>query len=93
MEGSRRRGVAPIPADIDKHLNEMQLSGLQKIEEFGWSIKYVRRAAVVVVYKDGSTLGLLEEDGTLNHQVEIRERAATSVPFDTNNYKTGKYMV
>ena len=48
---------------------------------------------MVVVYKDGSTLGLLEEDGTLNHQVEIRERAATSVPFDTNNYKTGKYMV
>ncbi len=93
MDGGRRRGVAPIPADIDKYLSDVQLSGLHKIERSGWSIKYIRRATVVLVYKDGSTLGLLDEDGTLNHKVVIRERASSSPPFDENSLKPGKYMV
>ena len=60
MEANRRRGVAPVPADLDNHLTEAQLPGLHKAEGFGWSIKFVRRAMAVLVYKDGSTLGVLE---------------------------------
>ncbi len=74
MDGGRRRGVAPVPADLEKHLNAEQISGLRKVEDYGWKVKFVRRAMVVLVYKDGSTMGVLEEDGTLNNQVVIRER-------------------
>ncbi len=78
VDGSRRVGVAPVPDNLSQHLNEAQLSGLHKIEGFGWAIKYVRRAVVVLVYKDGETLGLLASDGSLNHHATVRERADTT---------------
>jgi hypothetical protein len=71
---SRRRGISPVPEDLESQLNAAQRSELHKVEEFGWKVKFVRRAMVVLVYKDGSTMGVLEEDGSLNHQAAIRER-------------------
>lgn len=78
-----------MPTDLEKHLNVVQISELRKVEDYGWKIKFVRRAMVVLVYKDGSTMGVLEEDGSLNHQVAIQERGeaaptpALNVPHGT----------
>jgi hypothetical protein len=75
MVSGRRRGVATLPTDLGKYLNDAQLSELHKIEGFGWSVKYIRKEEVVVVYKDGRTFGLLESDGSLNHRTKVHVRA------------------
>jgi hypothetical protein len=74
-------GIAPIPADLGKYLNDLQMSGLKEVEPLGWSLKYIRRPAfqkpcVVLVYSDGTRLGLLEEDGSLNQSPRIPQRGA-----------------
>jgi hypothetical protein len=76
---SRRVGVAPVPADLGKYLNNLQMAGLKEVEPLGWSLKYIRRPAfqkpcVVLVYSDGAKLGLLEEDGSLNESPGIPRR-------------------
>jgi hypothetical protein len=93
MEANRRIGLAPVPVDLDIHLSQAQLSALHKAEEFGWSIKFVRRATVVLVYEDGSTMGVLEADGTLNRNASVRERgkAGEDTPADDSSQK--KFIV
>jgi hypothetical protein len=80
---SRRVGIPPVPSDFGKYLNDLQLSGLKKVEHMGWKLKYIRRPAfqtpsIVLVYSDGSRLGLLEEDGSLNQYPTIPQRAAAA---------------
>jgi hypothetical protein len=75
MDGGRRRGIAPIPADLVNYLNPAQMSALDKVRGFGWAIKFIRKAEVVLVYRDGATLGLLDHDGRLNHRDAIRVRS------------------
>jgi hypothetical protein len=91
VDGSRRVGLVPVPDNLSEYLNEAQLSGLEKIEEFGWAIKYVRRAVVVLEYKDGETLGLLESDGSLSHHASVRERS--EVTADPQHPAFKKYIV
>ena len=94
MEANRRRGLAPVPVDLDFHLNPAQLAGLRKAEGFGWSLKYVRRATVVLEYEDGSTLGVLEADGSLNRRAEIHERGeAAPSANDPRGSKSNKIIV
>ncbi len=89
MADGRRMGVTPIPADLGAYLNDLQMTGLRKVEEMGWSLKYVRRPAfqtptVVLVYSDGYRLGLLEDNGMLNEHAMIRERG-DSAPQPTRH--------
>jgi hypothetical protein len=93
MVSGRRRGVTSLPTDLGKHLNDVQLSELDKIEGFGWSIKYIRKSEVVVVYKDGSTHGLLEKDGSLNHRTAVRVRAGGAGTRVNNDLRPPKYLV
>ncbi len=79
MANGRRMGATPIPGDLGAYLNDLQMTGLRKVEEMGWSLKYVRRPAfqtptVVLIYSDGYRLGLLEDNGMLNEHAMIRER-------------------
>jgi hypothetical protein len=93
MTGGRRRGLAPIPADLGNYLNPAQMSELDKVQGFGWSIKYIRKAEVVLVYNDGATLGLLEHDGSLNHRIPVRVRS-TAVGSAVNcDRPTNKFLV
>jgi hypothetical protein len=95
---SRRVGVAPVPADLGKYLNDLQLSGLREVEHKGWSLKYIRRPAfqtpyVVLVYSDGKKLGLLEEDGRLNQNAMIPQRGASASEPDTSQRKLPRHLV
>ena len=72
MVSNRRKGRGPVPDDFDEHLNEAQQAALRRAEGIGWSVKFVRGKKVVLVYVDGTTLGVLEEDGTLNQHSELR---------------------
>jgi hypothetical protein len=79
MSEDKRKGDKPVPDDVTAYLNDAQLAVLHKIEGFGWGIKYIRRPlflepVVVVTNPDGSSIGILEDDGRLNMEPEIETR-------------------
>ena len=43
MTKEKRKGEKPIPDDIDNYLNEEQREVLEKIEAYGWNLKFIRR--------------------------------------------------
>ncbi len=80
MADDKRKGENPIPDDIKSYLNEDQLDQLHKIEGFGWHLKYVRRPVfqepvIIVTSQDGKSIGILEEDGRLNLEPDIKIRS------------------
>jgi hypothetical protein len=79
MNDDKRNSETPIPNDVKKYLNDAQQAELNTIEGFGWSLKYIRRplfqeSVVVVTNPDGSSIGILEEDGRLNLEPNIEMR-------------------
>jgi len=80
MEDDKRSREMPVPEDVNEYLTDAQSVELNKIENFGWSLKYIRRPlfqdpVVAVMSPDGSSVGILEEDGLLNLEsiIETRE--------------------
>ena len=79
MGDDKRHGDEPIPDHVKEYLTDAQLAELHHIESFGWSLKYIRRPlfqerVVVVINPDGSSIGILEEDGRLNLESDIDTR-------------------
>jgi len=79
MQEEKRAGLVAVPADYKRLLNFEQTSMLSTIESYGWELKFIRRTGlenhiVVVVNPDGKTVGILEEDGTLNQDSNIEFR-------------------
>jgi hypothetical protein len=88
MSDERRDRSAPIPDDYENLLTPMQLMALRNIAGFGWELRFVRRYGVdipiPVVYSDqGRRIGVIEEDGKLNLEPEIRLRE--SAEDESNN--------
>jgi hypothetical protein len=80
MDREKRKGEKPIPDNLQETLNPAQLLALRQIENFGWSLRFVRRPLFqepvpVVVSGDGNTIGVLEEDGRVNMQTDIELRS------------------
>ncbi len=80
MSDDKRKGDKPIPDNIKEYLNDAQLVALQKIEGFGWNLVFIRRPlfqepVAVVTNPDGSSIGILENDGKveLEPDIEIRQ--------------------
>jgi hypothetical protein len=83
MDHERRKGEKPIPDDLENTLNDAQLIALPVLERFGWELRFVRRPLFqepipVVCNAEGTMLGVLEEDGRLNLQVDMQIRGSTS---------------
>ena len=79
MNDDKRSSDKPIPDNIKDYLTEAQFAELHHIESFGWTLKYIRRPlfqekVVVVMNPDGSSIGILEEDGRLNLESNINTR-------------------
>ena len=79
MDDDKRNGDKPIPDHADNYLNTAQRSGLHKIESFGWNIKYIRHPLfqdpiVFVSSADGKSIGVLEDDGRLNLEFDVKIR-------------------
>ena len=68
-----------VPEDLARYLTPEQEEGLKRAEMYGWKVKFVRRPVVVLEYEDGSLVGVLQEDGTLDRKNGVRERGE-SVP-------------
>lgn len=79
MSDDKRNSDKPVPENINDYLTEAQFAELHHIESFGWTLKYIRRPlfqerVVVVMNPDGSSIGVLEEDGRLNLESNIDTR-------------------
>lgn len=79
MAEDKRKGDKPIPDNLQEHLNEVQRLALQRIENFGWRIKFVRRplfqeVVIVIMDSQGDKIGVLEEDGRINLEPDIHIR-------------------
>jgi hypothetical protein len=84
MDPERRKGDKPIPDNLEGTLNDSQLIALPVLERFGWELRFVRRppfqeAVPVVCNAEGTMVGVLEEDGRLNLQVDIQIRDSTTI--------------
>lgn len=96
MDRERRKGEKPIPRDLEAALNDEQLMALHSLERFGWELQFIRRPlfqdpVFVVCNSDGNMLGVLEEDGRLNLQVDLEVRApATTDKIDTAGQRASK---
>lgn len=76
MSDDKRKGEQPVPDRLDDYLNEAQMDQLHTIERFGWRLKFIRRppfqqVVVVVASQDGTSIGILEEDGRVNLEADI----------------------
>ena len=96
MDSERRKGDKPIPDNLDGTLNEAQLIALPNLERFGWELRFVRRplfqeAVPIVCNAEGTTIGVLEEDGRLNLQSEVQVRDSTvSEDLSVDRVKTSE---
>ena len=65
--------------ELVKHLNESQVLALKQIERFGWELHFVRKPLFqdiipVVISADKGSIGVLEEDGRINMDTDIKFR-------------------
>ncbi len=79
MDNEKRDREEPIPDNLQEILSEFQLMALHRIEGFGWKLRFVRRPTfqtptAVVFSADGTKIGVLEEDGRINMESEIKIR-------------------
>lgn len=83
MDKDRRNVDKPIPDNLEDTLNDSQLMALPALERFGWELRFVRRplfqeAVPVVFNAEGTMVGVLEEDGRLNLEVDVQIRESTT---------------
>jgi len=79
MDQDRRQAGTQGSGDRKESLNEAQLQALQTIERFGWRLRFVRKPLflepVPVVYSpEGKAFAVIEEDGRLNTEIDVRFR-------------------
>lgn len=79
MTDERRKGEKSVPDDYKNYMNDAQMAQLHAIENFGWDLKYVRHplfqeCVIIVTNADGSSIGVLEDDGRLNLEPDIKIR-------------------
>jgi hypothetical protein len=86
MVRDNRKGRNPIPEELDTVLNNLQLQALEKIERFGWKLKFVRRplfqeVTPVISNPHNTQHAVLECDGDINMQVsDILRSSDLSAP-------------
>jgi len=79
MDIEKRKDDKPIPDRLEDVLNDVQMLALRQIERFGWQLRFVRKPLFqepvpVVFSADGDKIGILEEDGRINMEADIKVR-------------------
>lgn len=79
----KRKNVHPSPAKLETMLNEPQLLSLRRIQSFGWELRFVRQplfqeSISIIFNPDNNTFGILENDGSLNMQPNLKFRTQPS---------------
>ncbi len=76
---NRRSPVRLSRNQMEKKLSTDQLLSLRRLESFGWTLRFIRQPLFqdpvpVVIKGKGTTIGILDEDGRLNINVDIQIR-------------------
>ena len=80
MQAERRQSINYDYEELVRHLNESQKLALKQIERFGWELHFVRKPLFqnvipVVISGDNGSIGILEEDGRINMEVDLPHRS------------------
>jgi hypothetical protein len=75
----RRKGYTPIPDNLEVLLNEQQFQALPSILRSGWELRFLRRPlfqepVFVLHHPDGNRTGILDTDGRVKIQPELKMR-------------------
>jgi hypothetical protein len=75
----RRHAGGPAAAALRVGLNEAQLKTLNTMEQFRWTLRFVRRPLFqdpqpVLFNRDGSSFVVLERDGRINETPDFKIR-------------------
>ncbi|HBE93096.1 MAG TPA: hypothetical protein DDW55_11440 [Gammaproteobacteria bacterium] len=79
MEQERRGITEQLPDDVYGRLNTDQILALKLVEEYGWSMKFMRRPfdqepTYVLFNNTTQQYAVLDEDGTINRESGIKIR-------------------
>ena len=79
MSEEKRVGEKAIPDNMGYYLNDLQQVILEKINKFGWSLKFIRRPSsenpvIVIQDQDCTKIGVMKEDGEINFGTGIEVR-------------------
>jgi len=81
VDRERRKGIVPIPDNLNEMLNTPQRQALSGIEYTGWALRFLRRPlfqdpVLVVQNLNDGKIGVLDTDGTVKMQpaVKVREQ-------------------
>ena len=81
MATDKRQNQNLTKDDVQKYLNEKQLASIRESAYFGWKVKFIRRPLflepIVVIYNTRfDMIGILEPDGRINTQTDIKIRSS-----------------
>jgi len=79
MSEEKRDKMPPIPANVEKLLNPLQLMAIRNVGNFGWELHFVRRNGIdipvpVVKGADGKAIGVIDEDGRVDTNSDLLVR-------------------
>ncbi|QQD18536.1 hypothetical protein I6N98_01275 [Spongiibacter nanhainus] len=82
MLEDKRSGEQPVPENSRDLLTDGQLQSLKRMENFGWSLKFIRQPRcqppiVVIENPVGTSIAVLAEDGRLDIRPQIAMRDAS----------------
>ena len=85
MDQERRKGIKPVPENLEELLNEAQLRTLRSIGRFGWQLHFIRRplfqeVVPVLISREGNKCAVLEANGSINEKVDLDIRDCTPAP-------------
>lgn len=83
MQNDKRKGVDAIPENLRQVLTPEQVNTLNEIKPLGWKLKFVRRPLFqdpvpVVSNASNDQIGVLDPDGKINIDTDVRLRAGGS---------------
>jgi len=93
MDQEKRKGMKPVPDNIEEVLNIAQIRTLHSMRRFGWELQFVRRplfqeTLAVLINQEGDKIMVLEADGSTNDMPELDTRESLSAQ-ELINKKTG----
>ena len=76
-----RRAVIPLSRrEMEDRLSVEQVISLHRLESFGWTLRFIRQPLFqdpvpVVIQGNGKAIGILDADGRLNIDVDLKIRS------------------
>ncbi len=69
MDQDKRKGMKPVPDNLEEVLSMAQIRTLHSMQGFGWDLQFVRRplfqeTTAVLINQEGDKIVVLEADGS-----------------------------